>query len=100
MRRKPAIIRRERLARQPRPRLAGRAVQYKPMHGERGGSLIDAATGQRLAFHSEGIEGLLRYAVQQLGYRLIDYRLELFGLPDPASKLDPARRPRATGSLS
>lgn len=61
---------------------ARRRGRYEKVHGARRESLIDTATGDRLEFRSEGIEGLLKYAVRQLGYRLVDYQLELFGLPD------------------
>jgi Fur family ferric uptake transcriptional regulator len=55
---------------------------YEKIHRAQRESLIDSVTGQRLEFHSEGIEGLLKHAVHQLGYRLLDYRLELFGVPN------------------
>lgn len=56
---------------------------YEKIHRAQREALIDSVTGQRLEFHSEGIEGLLKHAVHQLGYRLLDYRLELFGVPKP-----------------
>ncbi len=54
---------------------------YEKIHRAQREALIDSVTGKRLEFHSEGIEGLLKHAVHQLGYRLLDYRLELFGVP-------------------
>lgn len=79
---------------------ARRTGCYEKVHGTRRESLIDTASGDRLEFHSEGIEALLKYAVRQLGYRLVDYQLELFGLPDggPDSRLGkPARQRRRRG---
>jgi Fur family transcriptional regulator, ferric uptake regulator len=73
------------------PRSKARYEKAGPQHRE---SLIDAGSGRQLEFRSEGIEGLLQYAVQQLGYRLLDYRLELFGVPEP----DPGKQAaRTTG---
>lgn len=69
----------------------GRTPRYEKVHGSRRDSLIDTATGDRLEFHSEGIEDLLRYAVRQLGYRLLDYQLDLFGLPEGQPDPRPAR---------
>lgn len=65
--------------------LPARRKQYEKLHHDQRESLIDSATGRRLEFHSEGIEGLLKYALQQLGYRLLDYRLELFGIREQQS---------------
>lgn len=79
----------------------GRKAWYEKAHGARRESLIDTATGDRLEFRSEGIEGLLQYAVRQLGYRLIDYQLELFGLPDggPDPHLGEAPEQRSVGTV-
>ncbi len=66
------------LRRQYRP---SQKPHYEKIYHAHRESLIDSITGQRLEFRSEGIEGLLKHAVQQLGYRLLDYRLELFGVP-------------------
>lgn len=71
----------------------GRASRYEKVHGKQRELLIDTATGDRVEFRSEGIEGLLKYAIEQLGYRLLDYHLELYGLPEAAS-------PRADADLS
>lgn len=65
--------------------LPGNKRKYEKVHREQRESLIDRSSGQRIEFHSEGIEGLLKHAVQQLGYRLLDYRLELFGIPESES---------------
>jgi Fe2+ or Zn2+ uptake regulation protein len=41
--------------------------------------LIDAETGKVLEFRDSAIEALLRSAASCLGYRLLQYRLEVFG---------------------
>lgn len=41
--------------------------------------LIDIETGDVIEFHNEQIEKLKELIAQQLGYELVDHRLELFG---------------------
>lgn len=43
--------------------------------------LIDVQTGRVIEFSNEEIEGLQRKIAEKLGYRLVDHRLELFGVP-------------------
>lgn len=43
--------------------------------------LIDIRTGKVVEFRSERIENLQREIAKELGYDLIDHRLELFGIP-------------------
>ncbi len=54
-------------------------VRYMKCPSEHREHLIDLRTGQVLEFRSDGIEALLEHSMTQLGYRLLDYRLELFG---------------------
>lgn len=42
--------------------------------------LIDIKTGEVLEFQNEDIERLQREVARQLGYRLVDHRLELYGV--------------------
>lgn len=74
--------------------LHARKKQYEKVYLEHRELLIDSATGRRLEFHSKGIEELLKHALVGLGYRLLDYRLELFGVPEPESEADAARPKR------
>jgi Fur family ferric uptake transcriptional regulator len=48
--------------------------------------LIDLQSGQVIEFRSEEIEALQRAIAERLGYRLVDHRLELYGVP--LSKLE------------
>jgi Fur family ferric uptake transcriptional regulator len=43
--------------------------------------LIDMKTGNVVEFVDEDIEALQRAIARKLGYRLIDHRLELYGVP-------------------
>lgn len=43
--------------------------------------LIDMKTGQVLEFVDPEIEALQEKIAQRLGYRLVDHRLELYGIP-------------------
>ena len=43
--------------------------------------LIDLQSGQVVEFRSEEIEALQRAIAERLGYRLVDHRLELYGVP-------------------
>jgi Fur family ferric uptake transcriptional regulator len=43
--------------------------------------LIDVATGSVIEFRNEEIERLQRRVAEELGFELVDHRLELYGLP-------------------
>jgi Fur family ferric uptake transcriptional regulator len=43
--------------------------------------LIDMKTGQVIEFVDEEIEALQEAIARRLGYRLVDHRLELYGIP-------------------
>ena len=45
--------------------------------------LIDMKTGKVVEFVDEEIEALQEAIARKLGYRLVDHRLELYGLPLP-----------------
>ena len=48
--------------------------------------LIDMKTGQVIEFVDPEIEALQEVIARRLGYRLVDHRLELYGLPDAEQK--------------
>ena len=48
--------------------------------------LIDMKTGQVIEFVDPEIEALQEVIARRLGYRLVDHRLELYGLPDAEAK--------------
>ena len=43
--------------------------------------LIDIQSGQVIEFTNEEIEELQREVARKLGYKLVDHRLELYGVP-------------------
>jgi Fur family ferric uptake transcriptional regulator len=59
---------------------AGRA-RYESIPDEHHDHLIDLRTGAVIEFRNEEIERLQKAIAERLGYRLVDHRLELFGVP-------------------
>jgi Fur family ferric uptake transcriptional regulator len=57
----------------------GRA-RYEEVPDEHHDHLIDIDSGDVIEFHNEAIERLQEEVARQLGYRLVDHRLELFGV--------------------
>ncbi len=57
----------------------GRA-RYEEVPDEHHDHLIDIETGTVIEFHNEAIERLQETVAKELGYRLVDHRLELFGV--------------------
>jgi Fur family transcriptional regulator, ferric uptake regulator len=43
--------------------------------------LIDVQSGRVIEFRNEEIEKLQRFVANELGYKLVDHRLELFAVP-------------------
>lgn len=58
----------------------GRA-RYEPIPDEHHDHLIDLRTGKVVEFRSEEIEALQVRIAAELGFRLVDHRLELYGVP-------------------
>jgi Fur family ferric uptake transcriptional regulator len=58
----------------------GRA-RYELADQEHHDHLIDLRTGKVVEFNDEQIEALQKQVAKRLGYKLVDHRLELFGLP-------------------
>jgi Fur family ferric uptake transcriptional regulator len=64
----------------------GRA-RYETVPDEHHDHLIDLRSGRVIEFRNEEIERLQQAMAERLGYRLVDHRLELFGVPlDEAQK--------------
>ncbi len=57
----------------------GRA-RYEEAPEEHHDHLIDVQTGEVIEFQNELIEELQRKVAEELGYRLVDHRLELYGV--------------------
>ena len=58
----------------------GRA-RYEPASDDHHDHLIDIQSGQVIEFTNEEIEELQREVARRLGYKLVDHRLELYGVP-------------------
>jgi Fur family ferric uptake transcriptional regulator len=55
--------------------------RYEEVQEEHHDHLIDLETGKVLEFRNEKIEELQRRVAEELGYELVDHRLELYGVP-------------------
>lgn len=55
--------------------------RYEPVSEEHHDHLIDLETGDVHEFRNEEIERLQREVARQLGFRLVDHRMELYGVP-------------------
>lgn len=55
--------------------------RYEEMPADHHDHLIDLQSGRVIEFRNEEIEKLQREIARQLGYRLIEHRLELFAVP-------------------
>jgi Fur family ferric uptake transcriptional regulator len=59
---------------------AGRS-RYETIPDEHHDHLIDLRTGDVIEFHNEEIEALQQAIAERYGFRLVDHRLELYGVP-------------------
>ena len=58
----------------------GRA-RYEQVASEHHDHLIDMRTGKVIEFQNEQVERLQEAIARELGHKLIDHRLELYGVP-------------------
>ncbi len=58
----------------------GRA-RYEQTAAEHHDHLIDMRTGKVIEFQNEQVEKLQEAIARDLGYKLVDHRLELYGIP-------------------
>ena len=56
-------------------------ARYEPVPDDHHDHLIDVQSGQVIEFRDEDIEALQELVAKRLGYRLVDHRLELYGVP-------------------
>ena len=55
--------------------------RYEPVPEEHHDHLIDLNSGNVVEFHSEEIEEIQKEIARKLGFKLVDHRLELYGVP-------------------
>jgi len=58
----------------------GGKARYEQLPSEHHDHLIDVNSGQIVEFVDEEIEKLQKKAAEKLGYKLVDHRLELYGV--------------------
>lgn len=63
----------------------GRA-RYEEVRDDHHDHLIDVQTGRVIEFRNEEIEALQRKVAAELGYNLVDHRLELYAVPSERKK--------------
>lgn len=68
--------------------------RYETVQDEHHDHLIDLRSGRVIEFRNEDIEKLQEFIARELGFRLVDHRLELYGVPlgddeAPAAPRDP-----------
>ncbi|MTI08744.1 Fur family transcriptional regulator [Curvivirga aplysinae] len=63
----------------------GRA-RYEEVSEDHHDHLINVETGEVIEFHNEAIEKLQEEVARQLGFKLVDHRLELYGVPLDSKK--------------
>ncbi len=55
--------------------------RYEPVSDEHHDHLINVENGEVIEFHNEQIERLQKMVAEELGFKLVDHRLELYGVP-------------------
>ncbi|WP_417459631.1 Fur family transcriptional regulator [Kordiimonas sp.] len=60
--------------------------RYEPVSDEHHDHLINVETGEVLEFHNDEIEKLQEEIARKLGYKLVDHRMELYGVPIKEAK--------------
>ena len=55
--------------------------RYEQVTEEHHDHLINLQTGEVIEFHNDDIERLQEIIARELGYKLVDHRLELYGVP-------------------
>lgn len=62
--------------------------RYEEMREEHHDHLIDLKNGKVIEFSNEEIEKLQKIIAEKLGYKLVDHRLELYGIPLDVKKAE------------
>lgn len=55
--------------------------RYEPVSDEHHDHLINLETGEVVEFHDDQIEELQTAIAKKLGFKLVDHRMELYGVP-------------------
>ena len=65
--------------------------RYETVPEEHHDHLIDLRTGNVIEFNNEAIEKLQETIARELGFKLVDHRLELYGIPLKKADSDPEK---------
>lgn len=65
--------------------------RYEEASDDHHDHLLDMRTGKVIEFHDSDIEMLQEAIARRLGYRLVDHRLELYGVPLDDTRGKPAK---------
>jgi Fur family ferric uptake transcriptional regulator len=68
--------------------------RYEEVPDEHHDHLIDVQSGRVIEFHDDQIEELQRLVAEKLGYKLVDHRLELYGVPIDGANRDGVAKPK------
>ena len=68
--------------------------RYEEVPDEHHDHLIDVQSGRVIEFHDDQIEELQRLVAEKLGYKLVDHRLELYGVPLDSANRDGQAKPK------
>jgi Fur family transcriptional regulator, ferric uptake regulator len=60
--------------------------RYEPAPSHHHDHLIDVNSGEVVEFHDPEIEALQQKIAERLGYKLVDHRMELYGIRQAAGK--------------
>lgn len=60
--------------------------RYEPVTEEHHDHLINLDTGEVIEFHNDEIEKLQEEIARRLGFKLVDHRMELYGVPLKSDK--------------
>ena len=55
--------------------------RYEPVSDEHHDHFINVETGEVLEFHNDEIEKLQERIAEEMGFKLVDHRMELYGVP-------------------
>ena len=60
--------------------------RYEPVSDDHHDHLINVENGEVLEFHNDEIEELQRKIAKEMGYKLVDHRMELYAVPLKSKK--------------
>jgi len=70
--------------------------RYEPATDDHHDHLINVQTGEVIEFNNDEIERLQEVVARELGFKLVDHRLELYGIPIADAEAEDAKK-AATG---